>query len=141
MGQTQKKITEILIDYFSIQTNCGLIYTPGCKNKQIPSLYFSLNEDKNTERHNQIIKEGVESFKGNLQWYFGKSYPSRINYEIIPKDVRDRMDQHYEKTNKYVGYTKLVSEEEFRIITELAIEDISNLAHHLDRFFKRECSR
>ncbi|HCM89497.1 MULTISPECIES: hypothetical protein [Vagococcus] len=136
MKQTQKKITEILIDYFSVQTNCGLIYTPGCKNKQIPSLYFSLNEDENTETHHQIIKEGVESFEGNLQWRFGKSYPFRINYEIIPKVARDRMDQHYEKNNKYTGYMKLASEEEFRMITELTIEDISNLAHYLDRFFQ-----
>lgn len=136
MENKHKKMTEILIDYFSVRISCGWIYTPGCKNKQIPSLYFSLNDDENTERHNQIIKDAVDSFEGNLQWRFGKSYPSRINYEIIPKDTRDRIDQHYERTNEYLGYKKIASEEEFNIITEQAIEDIPNLSIHLENFFR-----
>ncbi|WP_321383575.1 hypothetical protein [uncultured Enterococcus sp.] len=54
---------------------------------KVPALY--LKEDEHTEHDYQRIKEAVESFKGNLEWHFGKAYPSRLNYEIVPKIIRE----------------------------------------------------
>ena len=129
-------ITELLFKYFNVRIRHGWMYNPDYIEEHIPALYFGLNEDENTEKHNQIIKEAVESFEGTLKWRFGRAYPSRINYEIIPKIVRDKMDQYYEKTTEYVGYRNLVSEEEYKLTIEKAIVDIPSLYIHLEKYFK-----
>ena len=136
MDDTNKIIGELFFKTFNIRIRRIVMFESENQQKLIPALYFGLNEDENTEKHNQIIKEAVESFEGTLKWRFGRAYPSRINYEIIPKIVRDKMDQYYEKTTEYVGYRNLVSEEEYKLTIEKAIVDIPSLYIHLEKYFK-----
>lgn len=135
MEDNRNIIAKLLFKHFNVAMRYGSMYSSGDNKPQEPALYFRLNEDNNQEKHYQLIEEAIESFNGELTWRFGKSEPSRINYEIVPKAIRDVIDSSFEKTGEYYSFRNLVSENQFMQILEIAIEDIPNLHKHMSDYF------
>ncbi|WP_321383573.1 hypothetical protein [uncultured Enterococcus sp.] len=131
MHNISKLIPELLPIYFNIRQLRSPMYIENQPHREVPALYFHLKEDENTEHDYQRIKEAVESFKGNLEWHFGKAYPSRLNYEIVPKIMRGIDNRYPDKLFK-----DAVSSELYKEICELAISDIPALYEHMKKSFE-----
>lgn len=107
-----RTIAQLLLSNFNVRIRRLLMFETNPRNTPfIPALYFGLNEDENTEKHYQIIDDSVESFTGRIKWCFGKSNPSRINYEIIScvaRDIREKkLNEENQNEKNNMNYQKV----------------------------------
>ncbi|WP_314062020.1 hypothetical protein [uncultured Vagococcus sp.] len=130
-------IADMLKDFFNIKLSKSAMYFQDDIYYQTPALYFRLVKDNNNDNNYQLIENAVDSFEGNLKWRFGKSYPSRINYEIIPKIARDTDDNCFKETGIWRNYKYNALESEYKKICELAIADIPYLYQHMKEYFEK----
>ncbi|MBL1226203.1 hypothetical protein [Enterococcus sp. BWR-S5] len=131
MSDNSTLVAYLLTDTFNVKQAKAKMYIEEQPYFKVPALYFHLKEDEHTEHDYQRIKEAVESFKGNIEWHFGKAYPSRLNYEIVPKIM-------WEMDNRYPDklFKDAVSSELYKEICELAISDIPALYEHMKKSFE-----
>lgn len=104
---------------------------------RIPSLLFFLHNNEHEESDYKKIEHCVDRFTGILKWKFGRAYPSKLNYVIIPeaayhvkKESPDEISiQFIDKGNEVGGY-------DFKSFCDLAVQDIPALFEHMSSCLK-----
>lgn len=132
MMKRSEMIAYLLLNTFNLRQARAQMYVDENPYQEVPALYFHLKTDNTTESDYQLIKEAVETFKGNLKWRFGKGFTSKINYEIVPQIVRDKKVKNPEKIFK-----DSLPEWQYERTCELAIADIPYLYEHMKEYFEK----
>jgi len=126
-------IPYLICERFNV-TQMRSMYCPDDIYNYPPAVFFFLRKDEVENVSYERIKLSVESFIGKLEWTFYKVLFSRVNYSIAPKilcDLEKIQHKEYKQTKKIISIRKLLGDEKYIELCDLAYLDIPELYQHM----------
>ena len=127
-------IPELLREKFDIKQLRGIMYHSDRPYGLMPHVLFFLEKNEKELNDYKQIEVCMDSFKGRLAWVLRRAFYSEKNYIIMPEVIYQiRVNGMNHERKKVGNERKVLGDQKYNEIYDLAIEDIPDLYEHMKK--------